>query len=65
MELTEIEHKIACGELTAAQVFTQMKQHIIHPTCDSCKKVDYCLTLKIFHNYNKLTYCSAHELKEL
>ena len=28
MELNEIEHKIACNELNAAQVFTQMKQHI-------------------------------------
>jgi hypothetical protein len=28
MELNEIEHKIACGEMNAAQVFTQMKQHI-------------------------------------
>ena len=28
MELQEIEHKICCGELSAAQVFTRMKQHI-------------------------------------
>ncbi len=28
MEIDEIEDKIACGEMTAAQVFTQMKQHI-------------------------------------
>jgi len=28
MELSEIEHKIACNEMSAAQVFTQMKQHI-------------------------------------
>ena len=28
MEIDEIEHKIACGEMTAAQVFTQMKQHV-------------------------------------
>ena len=28
MEINEIEVKIACGELSAAQVFTQMKQHI-------------------------------------
>jgi len=28
MELNEIEHKIACGEMSATQVFTQMKQHI-------------------------------------
>ena len=28
MTLDEIEHKIACNELNAAQVFTQMKQHI-------------------------------------
>jgi len=28
MNLNEIEHKIACGEMSAAQVFTQMKQHI-------------------------------------
>ena len=28
MELTEIEDKIAAGTMTAAQVFTQMKQHI-------------------------------------
>lgn len=28
MELHEIEHKIACNEMTAAQVFTQMKQFI-------------------------------------
>ena len=28
MELNEIEYKIACGELNAAQVFTQMKQHV-------------------------------------
>jgi len=29
MELDEIEHKIACNELSASQVFTQMRQHII------------------------------------
>ena len=28
MELDKIENKIACGEMNAAQVFTQMKQHI-------------------------------------
>ena len=28
MEINEIEYKIACGEMNAAQVFTQMKQHI-------------------------------------
>ena len=28
MEIEEIEHKIACNEINAAQVFTQMKQHI-------------------------------------
>jgi len=28
MEINEIENKIACNELSAAQVFTQMKQHI-------------------------------------
>jgi len=28
MELSEIEYKISCHELNAAQVFTQMKQHI-------------------------------------
>ena len=27
MTLDEIEEKIACREMTAAQVFTQMKQH--------------------------------------
>jgi hypothetical protein len=27
MEIKEIEHKIACNELNAAQVFTQMLQH--------------------------------------
>ena len=28
MELSEIEYKISCNEMNAAQVFTQMKQHI-------------------------------------
>jgi len=28
MQIDEIEHKIAINELSAAQVFTQMKQHI-------------------------------------
>lgn len=28
MEIEEIERKIACNEMNAAQVFTQMKQHI-------------------------------------
>lgn len=28
MELNDIEHKIACNEITAAQVFTQMKQYV-------------------------------------
>ena len=28
MELTDIEDKIANGEMTAAQVFTQMRQHV-------------------------------------
>ena len=32
MELNDIEHKIACGEMNAAQVFTQMKQHIPRAT---------------------------------
>jgi len=47
MELNEIEHKIACNELSAAQVFTQMKQHIDHGgdddkriyPCDDCGKL--------------------------
>ena len=30
MEIEEIERKIACNEMGAAQVFTQMKQHIPH-----------------------------------
>ena len=29
-ELIEIEHKIACHELNASQVFTQMKQLIVN-----------------------------------
>lgn len=29
MDLDVIEHKIACNEMSATQVFTQMKQHII------------------------------------
>ena len=28
MTVDEIEYKIACGEINAAQVFTQMRQHI-------------------------------------
>jgi len=28
VELKEIENKIACNEMNAAQTFTQMKQHI-------------------------------------
>lgn len=32
MEIEEIEHKIACGEMSAAQVFTQMKQHVDNET---------------------------------
>jgi len=28
MELKDIEHKIACNEISAAQVFTQIMQHI-------------------------------------
>ena len=28
MQLNEIERKIACNEMSPAQVFTQMKQHI-------------------------------------
>jgi len=28
MDLDVIEHKIACNEMSAAQVFTQMMQHI-------------------------------------
>lgn len=28
MEINDIEHKISCNEMSAAQVFTQMKQHI-------------------------------------
>lgn len=41
MKLNEIENKIACNEMSAAQVFTQMKQHIsitqvpIPPPCRS------------------------------
>ena len=33
MEIDDIESKIACNELTAAQVFTQMKQHINKCKC--------------------------------
>ena len=29
-EINEIENKIACNEMNAAQVFTQMRQHIIN-----------------------------------
>jgi len=29
MEIKDIEQKIACGEMSAAQVFTQMRQHTI------------------------------------
>lgn len=29
MEIKEIEQKIACGELSAAQVFTQMEQLLV------------------------------------
>ncbi len=29
MDINEIEYKIACNELSAGQVFSQMKQHII------------------------------------
>lgn len=29
MKISEIEDKIACNELSAAQVFTQMKQHLL------------------------------------
>lgn len=29
MEISEIENKISCHEMNAAQVFTQMKQHIM------------------------------------
>ena len=35
MEIDDIESKIACNELTAAQVFTQMKQHIKECKCTS------------------------------
>ena len=31
MEINEIERKIACQEMTAPQVFTQMRQHISVP----------------------------------
>lgn len=31
MNIDDIEHKIACGEMTPAQVFTQMNQHIPVP----------------------------------
>lgn len=29
MDLDKIEHAISCHEMNAAQVFTQMKQHIV------------------------------------
>ena len=49
MELNEIEHKIACNEMSAAQVFTQMKQHVESPLSPGCSKADTELFKKI-HN---------------
>ena len=43
MELNEIENKIACGEMSAAQVFTQMNQHVessLSPPCYSSERTD-------------------------
>jgi len=40
MELNEIELKIASGEMTAAQVFTQMKQHIPEENPESDESLD-------------------------
>ena len=57
MELSEIEHKIACNEMNAAQVFTQMKQHI---DCDS--ELKKLLTVKKPRIESAGYYPSAVEL---
>ena len=40
MELKEIEYKISCNEMNAAQVFTQMKQHIPRENIESDEDLD-------------------------
>lgn len=43
MDIDEIEHKIACNELNASQVFTQMKQHVYRqsPCKFSCESQSF------------------------
>ena len=56
MKLSEIEHKICCGEMTAAQVFTQMKQHIDTALAgdikDNLAELSLLLRTHNMHNHN-------------
>ncbi len=49
MEIEEIEHKIACNEMKASQVFTQMLQHIQPNNSEKVLQCDHRLT----HNKTK------------
>ena len=64
MKISEIEHKICCDEMSASQVFTQMKQHIQAPSEEverlsrkiskRNKVINYCISQ--IHDSSKLKY---------
>lgn len=58
METNEIENKIALGELSAAQVFTQMEQHV----CQIVKVGDY--EKKEVTRLNNMLYLKAKSILE-
>lgn len=54
MDISEIEHKIACNELTPAQVFTQMLQHVSALDKDA-KRYQYIRDNQSWHRYGTLS----------
>jgi hypothetical protein len=54
VEIREIEHKIACGEMTAAQVFTQMLQHV-RAYQEDAKRYHYLRDNQTWHRYGTLS----------
>lgn len=65
MELDKIENKIACNELNASQVFTQMKQHIYRqaPCKNACESKAF--EIEIRRLKDKMISSAAFLVREL
>jgi len=71
----ELEAKIANNSpelvhdvnVTICMENTQLKEKLNeyeNKKCETCYLFEHCITLKIGHNYDKITYCSQHKLTE-